>query len=221
VENIYNGGTYYLQPHDSREATGIRALHVLVNGEKHYWIERRTAPKENPWLQVGALIHWVYPKNMITGVLDCDLLDMTPGSAKGAEDAALVIGRTFSDHEARIHITPTALIGDNNETIEIIITRFSTGLPISNLPPTISISAPHEPAKLNKPVTITVRASDPNRHKMAYYWDFGNGEWMGGTKCTTVTPIFAEAGTYKVQCTVTDMNGGTATASIDVTVPGK
>ncbi len=101
ILTVTNSGVYRIQAHDFINSSGVLALKIPKDAEKNYWIEFRQSFTTNPWLMNGIVIYWNYNKNTFT-----DLLDMTPGSSYGAQDAPLQIGRTFTDHEAGITITP-------------------------------------------------------------------------------------------------------------------
>jgi hypothetical protein len=98
---VTNSGIYRIQAHDFINSTGTVALKIPKDAEKNYRIEFRQRLTTNPWIMNGIVIYWSYNKSTAT-----DLLDMTPGSANGAQDAPLTIGRTFTDREGGIAITP-------------------------------------------------------------------------------------------------------------------
>jgi len=102
VKTVTASGTYRVFAHDLPNASGLRALQIKENDERDYWVEFRQLDTDNFSVMNGALIYWVYPKHQ----RETTLLDMTPGSPEGAQDAPLFIGRTFTDKEVGIHITP-------------------------------------------------------------------------------------------------------------------
>ena len=101
ILTVTNSGVFQIQAHDFINSSGILALKIPKDAEKNYWIEFRQSFTTNPWLMNGIVIYWSYNTNTFT-----DLLDMTPGSAYGVKDAPLLIGKTFTDREAGITITP-------------------------------------------------------------------------------------------------------------------
>ena len=116
-------GTYRLYQNDDENATGLRALRVPSGGAlSKYWLSYRTAWKQpnrssdNDFLLNGVVFNWTG-----SGGGSSTLLDMTPysneGSSGGASftrdnsdkwDAALLIGRTYTDSESKVSITPMA-----------------------------------------------------------------------------------------------------------------
>jgi len=74
--------------------------------------------------------------------------------------------------------------------------------------------------------TVTFDASlsydpDPGGEIVSYAWNFGDGTdalYIGGNLTQTTTHIYAVAATYTVSLTVTDKDGLTSTATVDVKV---
>lgn len=128
-------GTYRLFQNDNEDATGLLALRVPSGGAlSKYWLSYRTAwrqpnrDEDNDYLSNGVLFNWTG-----SGGGTSTLLDMTPysdqGSASGASwtqdnsdkwDAPLLIGRTYTDLESKISITPMGRGGAApNEYIDV------------------------------------------------------------------------------------------------------
>jgi hypothetical protein len=63
-------------------------------------------------------------------------------------------------------------------------------------------------------VVLSVSATDPDGDTLAYNWNFGDG---GSASGQTVTHVFNSQGTFTVQVTVADGNGGSAISSTTVT----
>ena len=118
----------------------------------------------------GAGLRWAQNGNQKS-----QLLDTTPGSTDGKNDAALVIGRTFSDKRRGIHITPVGKGGTSPESLDVVVNlgsfpgelaiRRSHSRPVRRMPPRV--------ATLN----FTATASDADGDTLAYYWDFGDGNF--------------------------------------------
>lgn len=114
-------GTYRLYQNDDGDATGLRALRVPSGGAlSKYWLSYRTAWKrpnrglDNNFLLNGILFNWTG-----SGGGTSTLLDMTPYSNEGSSggstwtrdnsdkwDAPLLIGRTYTDPDSHISVTP-------------------------------------------------------------------------------------------------------------------
>ena len=140
-------------------------------------------------------------------------------------DAPLQIGRTYSDGDANIHVTPIKKGGTTPESLDVAL---NFGPFPGNHAPTISISPATITLSSNATQTFTATASDPDGDTLAYYWEFDDTTKSGGTDfgglnadatlSTQASHAWTQQGTWFVRCTVTDMKGGRKTASATVTV---
>lgn len=116
-------GTYRLFQNDDEDATGLKALRLPSGGAlSKYWLSYRTAwrqpnrSSDNDYLLNGILFNWTG-----SGGGTSTLLDMTPYSDQGSTggsrwtrdnsdkwDAPLLIGRTYTDTESKVSVTPMA-----------------------------------------------------------------------------------------------------------------
>ena len=208
VQTVNVSGTYRIYAEDNVNSTGLRALMVPKPDGTNYWLEFRQKFSANLWLMNGALLHWGRNANQKTFVLDT-----TPGSADGQNDAALVIGRTFSDAQAGIHITPIGKGGTSPESLDVVVNQ---GTFPSNMPPTVTVNANSTNAAVGAALTFVATAGDVNGDPLAYYWDFGDGTF--GTNGPTAAKSWSAAGDYNVRCVVSDMKGGLASDSVLVRV---
>jgi hypothetical protein len=158
-------------------------LKIKKDSQRDYWCEFRQKWTANRWLTNGVPLLWspwgdgstddtAYGSNG-----GCQLLDTTPGSAGGKADSALVIGRTFSDPGAQVHITPVAKGGTVPESMDVLV---NTGAFPGNRPPALTLEASVTAAAVNQPVTFTATALDPDGNTVAYWWDWGD-ETFGPT----------------------------------------
>jgi len=210
IQVINSSGTYRVTRHDSQTATGIRGLRV-PRSPRDYWIEYRQLYTSNQWMMNGAGIRWKYNYSSSDG---SHLLDMTPGSPDGKNDSPLVIGQTFSDNTAGIHITPVAKGGTSpNEWLDVQVNIGNFG---SNNAPTLSLNASTLTASTGQAITFTATASDPDGDTVYYYWDFGDKSVSQNQ--ATVNKSFSAVGKYRVRCTVSDGKGKTTSQSVVVTI---
>ena len=211
VTTVQGNGTYRLYSFDSTFAgANSYALKVAKDSSRDYWIDfRQGFYTSNQWLMNGVELHWG-PYADSSGSL---LLDTTPSSAHGIDDSAVVIGRTYSDYAADIHITPIGKGGTSPESIDVVINR---GTWATDHPPVLTLTASATFAPANIPINFIATASDADGDALSYYWDFGNGSF--GTNTPAITNAWPGSGAYAVRCTVSDMKGGTASQTIVITV---
>ncbi len=132
------------------------------------------------------------------------LVDTTPGSSGGKNDAGIAVGQTFSDWDGGVHIT---VLGKNNTTppsLDIVVNRDTP----SNRPPALSLSASGTTVAVGGSLTFTATASDPDGDTLAYHWDFPDG--YASTNTPSITRSFPTADHMTVHCTVSDLKGGIA-----------
>ncbi|MEN9678323.1 MAG: hypothetical protein RIS76_4219, partial [Verrucomicrobiota bacterium] len=209
IQTLTASGTYRLQPHDLTNSTGIRALTFRKDAKTNYWFEYRARFADNRWLSNGIGIR----RARSDSGRQSQLLDVTAGSADGKNDSALVIGRTFSDAEAGLHITPVARIDSDPPAIEVV---FHRGPFPGNRRPQVSIAASAASTAVNAPVVLTATASDEDGDALAFGWDLGDGEIAANAP--QVTHRWTAAGEYVVRCVASDMKGGTASEYVVVRV---
>jgi PKD repeat protein len=210
VTTFSTNGVYRLFAHDVTNAvTGARALKVARNSRTNYWFEFRQKFTDNRWLMNGLGVRWARSDNNRQSLL----LDTTPGSTDGKNDSAIVIGRTFSDPDVGLHITPLRKNGTVPESLDV---QFYRGKFTNDIAPVVALSASSDAVAANALVRFTATASDADGDALAYFWDFGDGSF--GTNGATASKAWSTTGDYLVRCTVTDMKGGTATDSVAVKV---
>ncbi len=204
-------GSFRVYRFDHPDTTGVpRGLRASKSAaaDEFYWLGYRPGIPGNPYLAGGAYLLWQRP-----GYTRCWLLDTTPASAAGKDDAALALGTTYSDAAADIHFTPVTTGGAGAEAwLEVNV---QVGPFPGNVAPVASIVAPGA-AAARSTVTLSADASDANGDTLAYSWDFGDGS--ASPNSASLDKTWTVGGTYPVTVTVSDMKGGTATAATTVTV---
>lgn len=214
VLTVTNSGLYHLCAFDVAALTDGLAYALKVRKDtRDYWVELRQKFTANKWIQNGVLLNWGAWSRSAGG---SQLLDTTPGSPAGnssKDDAALVVGRTFSDPFAGIHITPLQKKMTTPPSMDVMI---HLGFFPENRPPTVTVSASTSSVAVNGTVTFSAVAGDPDGDSLAYYWDFGDQSF--GTNGPTAGKMWGSAGRYVVRCIVSDMKGGTSSHSVLVTV---
>ena len=224
INTVATADTYRLTRHDHKDATGVRALRVgASNVDYDYWIEhRRTGPAiftagQLDRLQNGVLLHWgpqKLPRLVAGGGLGSYLLDMTPGSAAGMNDAPLRIGESFTDPDSGITVKPLAVGGTApNEYIDV---QISFGALNGNRNPVLIADAPVGAVNARTNITISASATDPDGDSLYYRWDFGDGKLQ--PKVNTVTTRYLKGGGYPVSVSAHDGKGGIAAKSYTLNV---
>ncbi len=209
VHDIRQSGTYRLYALDQSRLDPARryGLKVRKDTGRFYWAEfRQLFGPSNPWLQDGILLNWS-PWNQSGG--GTQLLDTTPGTPDGKNDAALTIGRTFSDFESGVHITPVGKGGTSPESLDVVV---NLGTFPDNQSPVAAVIVDQTSVGPGVTVNFTATATDPDADTLAYFWDFGD-KTFSTTNSPQVSKFWITAGDYVVRCLVSDMKGGTASNS--------
>ena len=228
--NVTSSGLYRIHQVDASIADpSLRyALRVQKDAEKNYWAEYRQRVS-NTALMNGAMITWdMWGIGGIGGSggspyngsnRGAHLLDMTPGSFTNSmsdtrDDGALYVGRTYSDPDSNIHITPVAKIATTPPSLDM---QVQIGDVAGNAAPTLSLGASNATPAVSANVTLTATASDPNGDAIAYAWVFDDGTYSTNNSATQ-TKSWSTAGHYNVLCTASDMKGKRTTKSLLITV---
>ncbi len=213
---VSTSGTYRIYAHDMNTFTAGNKYGItfVKDAEKTYWLEYR---QNSGWATSGQRL-----MNSVTLLWDpwsnsgngTQLLDTTPGSTNGKDDAPIALGRTFSDTAAGVHFTPTGRGGTSpNLWADVVV---NVGAFSGNAAPSLSLAATSTTVQANTVVNFTATASDSNGDTLAYHWDFGDNTF--GANASTATKSWTTNGSKPVTCVVTDMKGGTATQTIYVNV---
>jgi len=213
VHTVTASGTYRLFAMDQpRLDPGNRyAIKVRKDDQREYWAEfRQKSFGGNRWVKDGIFMTWSAWSQSSGG----QLLDTTPGSADGRNDAPVVIGRTFSDFESGIHFTPIGKAGTDPESMDVVV---NLGTFPNNQAPKATIAASSTAVASGVPVTFTATASDPDGDALSYAWDFGD-KTFSTQNSSVATKSWTTAGEYLVRCVVSDMKGQTASRSVVVRV---
>lgn len=206
LETVTSSGTYRVHALDAPISSGLHALKIQRDSAKAYWLEYRTA-LNNPHLRDGLSLTWGYQ-----GAVQSNLLDVTPGD-NNKNNSPLLIGRTFSDPLAGLHVTPVGKGGTTPESLDVVV---NLGTFPGNQAPTVTVTASSTTPATGASVTFTATANDPDGDPLAYAWDFDDGTW--GPNAATATRSFSAQRAHRVRVTVTDMKGQTTSAGVDVVV---
>ncbi|MCE9518781.1 MAG: PKD domain-containing protein, partial [Verrucomicrobia bacterium] len=213
VNDVTTSGTYRIYQMDQpAQNPRLRyAIKTRKDADRDYWVDFRQLFTSNAWVQGGVFVHWSPWASSSSG---SHLLDTTPGSIDGKTDATVVIGRTFSDLETGIHITPISKNATTPPSADVVV---NLGLFPGNNAPVLAVGASATSVAANVAVNFTATATDADGDALSYAWDFGDKSFSTANS-PTVSKSWATAGDYRVRCTVSDMKGKTTSSSVIVTV---
>lgn len=206
-------GRYKITPHDTAPATdttSTKAVRIPLKDGGAYWLEYRPSA-DTPHARDGLLVYRTTAKPGPT-----QLLQMNPALAKdeGFKAAPLLAGHVFNDPALNLYVTPLQATANGPMEVAVNIGPFP-----DNQAPEVEIGSDKWEVDVNTPLTMAGHATDPDGDELAYWWEFGDGEWGGNSK--KVTKTWTMPGIYKVTCHVTDMKGGVATNEQEITVMGE
>lgn len=243
ISSPVTSGTYRVYAFDqgSVEPGKDYALRIPRDPSHTYWFDFRQAITNTPdskWSQSGLEVHFGAESPRASSGVTM-LWDMTPGSAgyittnyiglgptfATMHDAPLQIGRTYSDAEANLHITPVKKGGTTPESLDVIV---NFGPFPGNHAPVISISPSNIFLSAGVTQVFSVVAADPDGDPLSYYWEFDDNTATGGNDfgglnadsrlATQGSHAWSQMGPNFVRCTVSDMKGQSRTVSTTVTV---
>ena len=221
VQTIGVTGQYRLYRHDATIGTNTVALKIDAGGAYDYWLEYRrdVAPDLSAYAKGvvnGVLIHWnKVPSFTQAGAPGTYLLDMSPGSAGGMNDSALVVGQSFYDPSYQIRLTPLQTgSSSQGDWIDVAI---ALGDRPANRPPTLQSVGTEATAFARAAVNLTATSSDPDGDTVLYQWDMGDGipVYTTGAK---LSYQWTKGGAFPVTVRAFDIYGGETRQTINITV---
>lgn len=217
---VTNSGLFRLHAFDvgSLGSNQLYAL-LLPKDVRDYWLDYRGEFQSGslaPFTLNGLQVRWPQWSQSRGG---STLVDTTPATPRQFEDAPLLVGRTFSDAAAGVHVTPVNRSPAAGQWLDVVV-HFSDGT--SNERPQVSIIASSTNVAVGVPVAFMVNASDPDGDPLAFGWETaiaGSGAVLAvSSNSPSLSFAWPTAGRQEVRCTVSDMKGGLAVASIIVEV---
>ncbi|NOS68533.1 MAG: PKD domain-containing protein [Verrucomicrobia bacterium] len=216
VQTLTNGGVCRVFPYDTptRQDGRFYAAKVVKDYGRDYWIEfRQNFSTSNPHLQNGVQLNWSPWEESNGGT---QLIDTSPDTST-LNDSPLVIGRTFTDAAAGVHITPIARGTAGTDTW--IDVRVTTGNPTPNWAPWLDVEVDTTNAAPGELVHFHATAFDLDGDSLAYAWTFDDGSFSTNNQPWTFKS-WSQPGEHVVRCEVSDMRGGVASANVIATVGG-
>lgn len=222
VTTVTNSGQFRIYPMDQTVLDpALRyGLKIAKDADRDYWVElRQKYNNDHRWFRDGVVLSWSsWGQSVDNSIVGSNrggqFLDTTPGSADGKNDGPVVIGRTFSDHESGVHITPVAKGGTTPESMDVVV---NVGDFPGNSAPVINLlTASTTTPAANQAVTFTVDATDPDGDPLAYFWDYGDATY--GSNEAMAVKLFTSIRHHAVRCIVSDMKGGETSKLMLITV---
>jgi hypothetical protein len=196
--------TYRLYTHDQQSVNNLISTVRASRSGQDYFVEYRSRYSGDD-MRNGVLLHWCDDDGNNATVLD---------ARPGESGDALYLGRTFSDTSTGVHITPVARGNVSPDYMDVVVTL---GNASSNRPPIVIVTADRATATTGQTINFNASATDTNGNALAYYWEFGDGTHSIAND-SDESHSFGTAGEYAVQCTVSDMRGGTARDTVIVRI---
>jgi hypothetical protein len=212
IHTVATNGVYRIYPFDSglRTSGQFYAARVHKDFERDYWLEFRSRFPGNSSLQNGILLNW----SPWSGGGGAGMIDSQPAT-EVRTDAPVVIGRTFSDRVAGVHITPLARGATGPEPWIDVRVNLDDGL--RNIPCCLKVEVEPTNAAPGQLVRLHATVADRDDNSFAYAWSFDDGTFSTNNSTWTYKS-WPQSGEHVVRCEVSDMRGGRASANAVVTV---
>ncbi|MBL9127391.1 MAG: PKD domain-containing protein, partial [Verrucomicrobiales bacterium] len=219
VHTVTTSGTYRVYAHDAGvlRSGAAHLLRVRKDAERWYWIDARSARPDQVWLANGVELHW---NQWHQAIGSSELLDTTPGSRHGKDDAALTVGRTFTDEAARIHVTPTrrGVEVRNGAPVPYYDVAVRVGASSGNRAPELELVSSASEVAAGESVRFVASATDADGDEVFFSWDLGEG--VPGDGRSEQVHAWSTPGEYVVRCEASDGRGGRAARHMVVRVGG-
>ena len=209
VASVSASGTYPL--YDLRQPVGPGEHHALtfamgVGGFTH-WVDFQPMDLGQDFVDNAVMVRWVDPAQPGATTL----IDMAPETST-AFDASLPVGVTHSDPVSDVHITPVGRGGTDPDHMNVVV---NIGPFPDNHVPSISLTADPPSALADETVEFTATAVDIDGDDLAFAW---SSEATLYVNSPILERTWSDAGTYPITVVVSDMKGGTTTATMDYEV---
>lgn len=216
IDEEADSGTFrvYRFDHENAKSDGTQGLEIRKSNNENYWVGFRRAFESNANYYQGAYILWERPPNG-TDRNQGWIIDTTPESNGERQDAGISLGRTYSDTDGQVHITPIAVGGSGAETyLDVVV---NVGAFAGNSAPTISNPSIPDDGDARTAIALSVVGNDADAgDTLAYSWDLGDGQVYPSTP--SIEAVFPVGGSYTVTVTVSDMKGGTVEHSEPINI---
>ena len=199
---------------------GLRGVRVPANKLSPYsknWFSYRTQDeKYGLWVMNGSIFGSETSHNY--------LIDTTPSTPGKFEDAALLLGRTFSEYDEDVHVTPISRGGiAPMEYLDVVVNIGTIEGNLSHAP-AFSLVVSNTSPQINEYVNFTVVPDDSNNtifnKKYAYSWylnEVGLDDYAFLNR-SEISRKFTKPGFQIVKVVVSDLRGGISSRNIIIKV---
>jgi hypothetical protein len=151
-----------------------------------------------------------------TTPMDDALLDMRMDTIDNFDDAPLLLGRSYSDYDADVHITPIAKGGTTPMDYLDVVVNIGTVDSGEAKAPNFTLNISNQFPEIGETVAISILPEDGLLHKYSYAWYLNENplaepEYLNQP---TITRSFSEAGMFVIRVVVTDLKGGISSRNI-------
>lgn len=138
------------------------------------------------------------------------------GVKVGATDKNIAV---WTDMQVVAGATYCYMIIAYNKEYKFVSEEKCATVPPNNFPIISSVSATSATVETGKSTKVSCQASDPDSDPLTYSWSVNaNAGTFSGSGSTATWTAPTIAGTYTIQCSVSDGRVGTATGTTDITV---
>jgi len=214
IRQVVTSDTYRL--YDLRKPIASGDMHALTFVVGHYgythWLDFRPSDLGQDYYDNAITVHWVRPGPGPGPGDDIALVDMVPETPT-ALDASLRTGSTFSDPTDDIHVTPIGRGGTDPDYMDVVI---NIGPFPGNSAPLLSLTANRRVAVPGGTVEFSATAEDPDGDSLVYEWTVVDSLYNNNP--LLVHTWNRPPGIYPVTVVVSDMKGGSTSATLDYEV---
>ena len=131
------------------------------------------------------------------------LIDPYASSLWEQDSSFHIYGKTYSDPDAGVHITPLSKGGSIPNAYVDFGVYF--GDSEANTPPTVTIELPPE-LNARESLSFQAQAFDADGDDLYYLWDIGDPNSYPNS--SNLTTVFGVGGNYDISVAVSDLKGG-------------
>ncbi len=205
-----NGVTRVYQfDHEEAASSNVQGIQIRKGDNEFYWVGLR----KNDYIDTTDDPYILWEREEGASRNQTWLIDPFPENLWGSSHFFDPFGKTYSDKDAGVHITPLNKGGSLPDSYVDFGVYF--GDTEGNSSPTVSIEFPPE-LNARESLSIKAQASDTDGDDLYYIWDIGDSKSYPNT--SDLTTVFEVGGDYEITIAVSDLKGGYAVETVQVYV---